>query len=98
MQPKNEHGCGEGARQVVPLKFSIESALARDNVKLIPKLHRVKMKRLLKEIKELEVAGQATVSQQSVLKVSLSEVMEKCSEAQNQVTMFNMLNTLASTQ
>ena len=85
--------------KVAPLKFSIESALARDNVKLIPKIHRVKMKHLPKEIKELEVAGQATVSQQTVLKVSLNEVMEKCSEAQNHVTMFvNMLNTLASTQ
>ena len=85
--------------KVAPLKFSIETALDRESVKLIPKTHRVKMKLLLKEIKALEVADQATVSQQKVLTVTLSEVMEKCVEAQNHVTMFvNMLNTLASTQ
>ena len=84
--------------KVAPLKFSIETALDREGVKLIPKTHRVKMKHLLKEIKSIEVAAQATVSQQKVLTVSLSEVMEKCVEAQNHVTMFvNMLNTLAPT-
>ena len=41
------------------------------------------------------MAAQATVSQQSVLKVSLSEVMTKCLEAQNHVTLFvTMLNSL----
>ena len=84
--------------KVAPLKFSIETALDNERVRLIPKAHRVKMKLLLKDIKALEVAGQATVSQQKVLKVTLSEVMDKCSEAQNHVTMFNnMLTTLAST-
>ena len=85
--------------KVAPLKFSIESALDRKNVNQIPKVHILKMKSLLAEIKKLEVAAQATVSQQKVLTVTLSEVMEKCTEAQNHVTMFvNMLNTLASTQ
>ena len=57
------------------------------------------MKLLLKEITTLEVAAQATVSQQKVLTVTCSEVMEKCTEAQTHVTMFvNMLNTLVSTQ
>ena len=84
--------------KVAPLKFSIETVLEREHVKLIPKTHRLKMKLLLKEIKSLEVAAQATVSQQKVLTVTLSEVLAKCTEAQNHVTMFaNMLNTLAST-
>ena len=83
--------------KVCPLKFKIESALARDNVKLVPKQHRVKMKHLLQEINDLEVAAQATISKQHVLKcLSLGEVMEKCSEAQKHVGMVVcMRNSLA---
>ena len=83
--------------KVCPLKCKIESALARDNVKLVPKQHRVKMKHLLKEINDLEVAAQATISRQSLLKcLSLGEVMEKCSEAQKDVGMVVcMLDSLA---
>ena len=81
--------------KTAPLKFSIESVLARGNVNQIPKIHRKKMKSLLAEIKKLEVAAQATVSQQSLLKVDMSEVMTKCLEAQNHVTLFvSMLNSL----
>ena len=81
--------------KVAPLKFSIESALDRKNVNQIPKIHILKMKSLLAEIKKLEVAAQATVSQQSILKVPLGEVMAKCFEAQNHVTLFvRMLSSL----
>ena len=84
--------------KVAPLKFSIETALERKRVKLIPKTHRAKMKLFLTEIKALELSAQATVSQQKVLTVTLSDVMEKCTAAQNHVTMFvNIINTLAST-
>ena len=83
--------------KVCPLKFKMESALANDNVNLVPKHHRVKMKHLLKEINGLEVAAQATISKQHVLTcLSLGEVMEKCSEVQKHVGMVVcMLNSLA---
>ena len=85
--------------KVARLKFSIETALERESVKLIPKTQRAKMKLFLKEIKALEWSAQATASQQKVLTVTLTEVMEKCTEAQNRVAMLvKMLNTLASTE
>ena len=80
---------------VAPLKFSMEAAMTRDQVNQVPKVHRVKMKQLIMDLRKLENAAQDTVSNQKVLNLDMEEVQNKCKDAQSHFSVFSgILNTL----
>ena len=81
--------------KVASLKFSMEAALTRDKVKEVPKVHRLKMKQLIVDLRKLENAAQDTVSNQKVLNLEMDEVPIKRKEAQSHFSVFSgILNSL----
>jgi hypothetical protein len=69
--------------------------MANKKIGNIPKVHKVKMKSLITDLKKLEEAAQDTLSNQSPLKIGMNEVSEKCLQAQNHLSLFTgMLTSL----
>ena len=92
---KNRSDAIKVLAKIAPLKWGMESAMANKKIGDIPKVHKVKMKSLIIDLKKLEEAAQDTLSNQSPLKIGMNEVSEKCLQAQNHLSLFtSMLNSL----